>query len=128
MVTGRESNESGSDEPNWDKIAEFQAARNNVHFFLAAREKFRDTDDALFHAMDVIHSGLQANADAILQVVIDFYNKYEEYSVALEHDIQYLLMTNCQRREALQERVEESAKQAQGLFADLLSRLGQRRG
>lgn len=111
------------DDPNWTEIAQYGPARETTRSFLAAREKLRDADDALSQALDEIHSGLKADADAITQVVIEFCNQFESASLELEQDIQFHLMNNCQRRDAFQTSLQESAKQAQGLIANLLSRL-----
>lgn len=129
---GSPRNDNAGD-PNWDDVGQYEPARENARDFLAAREKLRDADDALSHALDAIHSGLKADADAISQVVVDFYTVHENESLALEQDIQYHLMNNCQRRDAFEESLQESAKQTQGIIANLLSRLSsgghrQRRG
>lgn len=73
--------------------------------------------------MDEIHGGLKADAEAMTQAAIDFYNQKEEESVALEHSIQHLLMSNDQRRRDFEDTLRESSKQAQGLLTNLLSRL-----
>lgn len=116
-------------DPNWDEICDYEPARDNARDFLAAREKLRDADDALSHALDEIHSGLKGDADAVAQVVLDFYTEHENESLTLQQDIQYHIMNNCQRRDALEESLQESAKQTQGIIANLLSRLssGQQR-
>ncbi len=114
--------EAGND-PNWAEIVQFAPARKTVTAFLAAREKLRDADDALSQSLDEIHSGLKEDADAIIQIVIEFYNQFENESLSLEQDIQHHLMSNGQRRDAFQSSLQESAKQAQGLIDNLLSRL-----
>ena len=58
-----------------------------------------------------------------MQIAADVHNQHEETLAELEDDIQHHLMQNSKRQAALQEKLEESAKQAQGLFARLLSRL-----
>ena len=73
--------------------------------------------------MDEIHGGLKADAEAITKVALDFYAHHETTTTAWEHNIQHLLMSNAQRRQVFEETLRESSKQAQGLFASLLSRL-----
>lgn len=124
---GENDGGNGSSEPNWDDIAKYEPARDNVQSFLAAREKLRCADESLLHGMDVIHSGLKTDADAIAQVVIDMYNQHENDSTAVEQDIQYHFMSNYQRRDEFEKRLQDSAKQAQGLIDNLLSRLGRSR-
>lgn len=111
-------------DPNWEEIAEsFEPAHRTVQSFLGSREKLRLADEALSQALDEIHDGLKADADAIVQVVVAFYDRFEDETVALEQDIEFHLMNNCERREAFQTSLQESAKQAQGLIANLMSRL-----
>jgi hypothetical protein len=120
---GSASDEDGARDPNWDEIGQYGPARQNARAFVAAREKLRDADDALSQALEEIHAGLKADADAIAQVVIDFYKEHENESLTLEQDIQYHLMNSCQRRDAFEQSLQESAKQTQGVIAKLLSRL-----
>jgi hypothetical protein len=80
----------------------------------------------LSHALDEIHEGLKADADAIVQIVVEFYDQHENQCQSLEDDVQYHIAQNCKRRETFQHSLEESAKQAQGLIANLLSRLSQK--
>lgn len=123
MVEG-ETGEDVVDEPNWNAISEFPPSRENVKCFLAAREKLRVADEGLLHAMDVIYAGLKADSDAMAQIVLDCFDHLENNMTTLEQDIQFHLMTNYQRREAFQDRLEETSKQAQDLIKNLLSRLG----
>jgi hypothetical protein len=76
--------------------------------------------------LDDIHEGLKAQVEAIIQAAVDIHEQHHTTCMALEDDIQYHLMENSKRRACLQEKLEESAKQAQGLFANLLSRLSQK--
>lgn len=73
--------------------------------------------------LDGIHAGLKDDANSISSIVEDFYNNMELEFESMERDIEYHLMTNYQRRIALEARVEEAQKQSQGYFASLMSRL-----
>lgn len=115
--------EDGTTDPTWEEIAAFEPARDSVQTFLASREKLRLVDEALSQALDEIHDGLKADADAIVQVVVEFYDQFENETMRLEQDIQFHLMNNSERRDAFQKSLQESAKQAQGLIANLMSRL-----
>eukprot|EP00429_Kryptoperidinium_foliaceum_P000160 CAMPEP_0176019388 /NCGR_PEP_ID=MMETSP0120_2-20121206/9364_1 /TAXON_ID=160619 /ORGANISM="Kryptoperidinium foliaceum, Strain CCMP 1326" /LENGTH=358 /DNA_ID=CAMNT_0017352461 /DNA_START=31 /DNA_END=1107 /DNA_ORIENTATION=- len=125
-----EANEAGegangeTEEPNWEVIAaEYEPARNNVQSFLEHRDALRQAENAFVDALDEVTTDLRANAEAISQVLVDFYDKNEDEFVAMERELQYHLMNNHQRRMDLEQRLMEATKQSQGFFASLLSRL-----
>jgi hypothetical protein len=112
-------------DPDWEELPEFEPTRDNSRSFLEARARLQNAEEALSQSLDEIHDGLKAEVDAIVQIVVDFHDQHESACLSLEDDIQYHLMQNCKRRVDFQKRLEESAKQAQGLFANLMSRLAQ---
>jgi hypothetical protein len=91
--------------------------------FLSARQQHQDTNETFHLVLDEIHAGLKEDASAITLIVEKFYNEIETEFEAMERDIEYHLMTNSQRRQDLEARLEEAKKQSQGYFASLLSRL-----
>jgi hypothetical protein len=114
------------DDPDWDELGDSECNREKIRCFLHAREQFQSAEDALSQNLDDIHEGLKAKVEAIMQAAVDIHEQHHTTCMALEDDIQYHVMENCKRRACLQEKLEESAKQAQGLFANLLSRLSQK--
>jgi hypothetical protein len=76
--------------------------------------------------LDNIHEGFNVEIESILQVAVDIHEEHNTACLALEDDIQFHLIQNHKRQGALQKSLEDSAKQAQGLFANLLSRLTQK--
>ena len=115
-----------SGEPDWEELEEFQPTRENIRHFLEARERFQNAEEALRQTLDEVHEGLKAEAEAIVQVIVDFHDEHESSCLALEDDIQHYMVQNSKRRASLQTMLEESAKQAQGRFANLLSRLSKK--
>lgn len=113
-------------DPNWESLGDTPANRDKIQRFLAARKKFQNAREVLSNDLDDIHAGLQAQVGAIIQVAVDIHDQDEKSSLAFEEEIQYLLMENEKRRANLQKNLEDSAMQAQGLFANLLSRLAQK--
>lgn len=99
---------------------------SKIQRFLAAREHFQHAAEVLSQDLDEIHAGLRAQVEAIVQVAVDIHDHDEKAYNSLEDDIQFHLMENEKRRANLQEKLEQSAMQAQGLFANLLSRLAQK--
>ena len=115
--------EVSNDDIAWEELGDSEFNREKIRCFLSARENFQGAEETLSQSLDDIHEGLKAEVEAIVQVAVEIHNEQENAFLALEDDIQYYLMENSKRREVFQERLEESAKQAQGLFANLLSRL-----
>ena len=75
--------------------------------------------------MDDIQSGLESEIEGILQIARDLFNQHEPVCLQSEDEIEYFVMENYERKSNLQKELEKSAQHAQGLFADLLSRLSQ---
>ncbi|CAJ1961951.1 unnamed protein product [Cylindrotheca closterium] len=113
-------------ELDWEALGDTPTNRNKIRGFLTAREQFQHAAEALSQDLDDIHAGLRAQVEAIIQVAVDVHDQDEKTCFTLEDDIQFHLMENEKRRANLQEKLEQSAMQAQGLFADLLSRLAQK--
>jgi hypothetical protein len=113
-------------ELDWEALGDTPTNHNKIRRFLAAREQFQHAAEALSQDLDDIHAGLRAQVEAIIQVAVDIHDHDEKSFFALDDDIQFHLMENEKRRANLQEKLEQSAMQAQGLFADLLSRLAQK--
>lgn len=123
LQDGTTAAEGADGDPNWEELSQYDASHDNAKSFLSARGKLRDAEDALSNSLDEIHAGLKADAEAIAQVAIDFFNQLESDSLTFENDIQYHLMLNSQRRQEFEQRLQESARQTQGIIARLLSRL-----
>jgi hypothetical protein len=110
-------------DPDWDELAEHEPSRDDVRVFLTTCDKLHASEDHLSSALDDIHVALKAEVQAILQVAADLYDHHESICMDMEEDIQSNLMNNHKRRGELQKSLEDSAKQAQGLFAQLLARV-----
>ena len=74
-------------------------------------------------SMDDVHAGLESEVAAILQIASNLYEQHETVCLESEDEIEYFVMENYERRSDLQKELEKSAHAAQGLFANLLSRL-----
>eukprot|EP00980_Cylindrotheca_fusiformis_P003215 scaffold732_cov114-Cylindrotheca_fusiformis.AAC.3 len=119
-------NEDQGDDPDWDELGNSECNLDKIRSFLQARSQFQSSEEALSQNLDEIHEGLKVEVEAIIQVAVDIHDQHHSNCMSMEDDIQYHLMENCKRRVSLQQKVEESAKQAQGVFANLLSRLYQK--
>lgn len=118
--------EDDNGDPDWEAFGDTPSNQNKIQQFLTAREQFQHAAEVLSHDLDDIHAGLRSQVEAIIQVAIDIHDHDEKSFLALEDDIQFHLVQNEKRRASLQEKLEQSAIQAQGLFANLLSRLAQK--
>jgi hypothetical protein len=114
--------ETGRD-PDWDELTVYEPSRDNVRIFLTARDKLQASEDHLSGALDEIHVALKAEVQAILQVAADLHDHHESICMDLEEDVQFNVVSNHKRRGELQKSLEDSAKQAQGVFAQLLARV-----
>lgn len=118
------SNTSEND-PDWDELSSTENCQS-IKSFLLTREEFQSANETLSTSLDEIHEGFKAEIDSILQVAVDIHNYQDSACGELEDDIKLHIIQNSKRREKLQQSLEESAKQAQGVFANLLSRLAQK--
>ena len=96
---------------------------DRIHQFLKSRERLQAAEDQFSLAVDEIHGKLTATTQDILQIAIDVHNPLDDALSSEESELQHYLGSNFERREALARAVEESAKQAQGLFARLMARV-----
>ena len=110
-------------DPDWEQLAVFEPARDRIRCFLSARDKHQAAEERLSGVLDEIHAGLKEDAEAMVQIGADFHSQHDTTRLAIEEDIQYHIMNNHKRRGELEKRLEESAKHAQGLFANLLARV-----
>ena len=121
-----DSRQDENGDPDWEVLGDTPSNRDKIQRFLTAREQFQHSAEVLSHHLDDIHAGLRAQVEAIIQVAVDIHDRDEKSFLALEDDIQFHLGENQERRANRQEKREQSAMQAQGLFANLLSRLAQK--
>lgn len=120
-----EVDQPADDEPNWERILQHDPARTEVPIFLAGRSRRDETNDRLGAGLDLLHNSVAANMKGLGEVVKTLLNdraeKLYEYEVILKNDYVY----NEKSRASMHAKLEESAKMAQGLFANLLMRVAQ---
>ena len=115
------------EEPDWDDYLLHEPSQESIRSFLVARDNAQTADAKLQAALDEMYAGLEGEVKAIMSIAFKIRDEEEHKCTALERDIEDTIMQNQKRREILQESLEESAKQAAGVFATLLSRLGMKR-
>jgi len=113
------------DEPNWEEIMQHDPARTEVPIFLAARGRRVDANDRFATGLDMLHDSVSQSMEGLIEVVTTLLDaraeKLYEYEVNLKNDYEY----NEKNRASMNAKLEESAKIAQGLFANLLMRVAQ---
>lgn len=113
------------DEPNWDEIMQHDPARTEVPIFLAARSRGGEANQTLAAGLDLLHDSVTQSTEGLLEVVTALLNsraeKLYEYELNLKNDYVY----NEKTRASMNAKLEESARVAQGLFANLLMRVAQ---
>ena len=113
-------------EPDWGELAQYEPTRENIRCFLDAREHLQAAAEHLSQSLDDIHAGLKTEVEGIIKIAADLHNQHEADCVPIEDDIQFHLVNNHRRRIDLADRLEESAKQSQGLISRLLAQLSRR--
>lgn len=113
------------DEPDWDAILRHEPARTDAPAFLAARDRRSDANDRFAAGLDALHDSVTRSAGGLVGVVTDLLDaraqKLYEYEQVLTHDY----VANERTRASMNRKLEESARIAQGLFANLLMRVAQ---
>ncbi|KAL7533120.1 hypothetical protein ACHAXR_005054 [Thalassiosira sp. AJA248-18] len=100
-------------------------ARTEVPIFLTACGRRDDANERFATGLDVLHGSLNQSTEGLVEVVTTLLaaraEKLYEFEVNLKNDYEY----NEKTRANMNAKLEESARVAQGLFANLLMRVAQ---
>lgn len=111
------------DEPNWEEIVQHDPSRSEVSAFLSARRRRDEANERFATGLDILHDSVQQSMDGLVEIVNTLLNdratKLYEYEVNLKNDYVH----NEKTRANMQAKLEESARAAQGMFANLLMRV-----
>jgi hypothetical protein len=112
------------EEPNWETIAqEHESSRDNIRRLLQARDDMEAAEECFAMALQEIQAGLKECTATILQATVDLHQDAAERLDGRQVDIQEGIASNFRRNQQLEKAIEESAKQAQGVFSSLMARL-----
>lgn len=125
MVSSEEKTNFGHNDSDWEELLEYEPSRERILSFLDEREKRNHIMRAFEESLGDIHSSLENEVAAILQIASNLFNEHEAVHIESENEIEYYVIENYERRVNLKKELEQSALHAQGLFANLLSRLSQ---
>jgi hypothetical protein len=113
------------DETDWNEIMQHEPARTEVPAFLTAMNRRERANERFAVGLDSFHESVLQSMDGLVEVVTVLLNdraeKLYEYEVNLKCDYVY----NEKTRASMQTKLKESARAAQGLFANLLMRVAQ---
>lgn len=124
VATKDDSLNSESQDPDWDEIIRFAPhCEENIRSFLEVREKWKAVESRYIQAIESSHERLQANIMKTIHTVYETFQGFDERMDEQQYDIQKLMANNYERRQKLQQALEESALQAKSLFARLMARV-----
>ena len=113
------------DEPYWNEIMQHEPARTEVPTFLTARNRRDRANERFAAGLDNVHESVLQSLDGLNEVLTVLLNdraeKLYEHELNLKNDYVY----NEKMRASMQAKLKESARAAQGLFANLLLRVAQ---
>jgi hypothetical protein len=124
IATKDDSLNSESQDPDWDEVIRFAPhCEENIRSFLEVREKWKAVESRYIQAIESSHERLQANIMKTIHTVYETFQGFDERMDEQQYDIQKLMANNHERRQKLQQALEESALQAKSLFARLMARV-----
>jgi hypothetical protein len=123
-VAAKDASTPESEDPDWNEVLRYAPhCEENIHGFLEVREKWKAVEARYVQAIESSHERIQANIERMINVVYETFQGYDERMDEQQYDIQKLMAGNQERRQKLQQALEESALQAKGLFARLMARV-----
>jgi hypothetical protein len=124
VATKDDSLNTESQDPDWDEVIRFAPHREeNYRSFLEDREKWKAVESRYIQAIESSHERLQANIMKTIHTVYETFQGFDERMDEQQYDIQKIMANNFERRQRLQQALEESANQAKSLFARLMARV-----
>jgi hypothetical protein len=116
--------DSQSQDPDWDEVIRLAPhCEENIRGFLEVREKWKTVESRYIQAIESSHERLEANIMKTINTVYETFQGFDERMDEQQYDIQKIMTNNHERRQKLQQALEESALQAKGLFARLMARV-----
>jgi hypothetical protein len=116
--------EEEEEEPDWEALLQHEQSHESIQLFLEGRDRWQTACQMFSNALDEMHEQLKATNSEILQTVVEAYDVImNEDLEEQQNDIQEHLAANFQRRQFLENALEEAIKQQQGMFAKLMARV-----
>ena len=122
-----DNDDDDDDEPKWDELLEYENTKNDINTFLSCREKRIQADNRFASAIDQLHDSVSTSMDDLVNAVVELFQNKSTFLDEYERSLNYDYVMNEKKRGEMQSKLEESARAAQGLFANLLMRIAQPR-
>lgn len=123
LTESDESDQFAFPDPDWQAIASYSPAKDDVPLFLASRQKRHDAEIKFEAAMDSAFEALRFCTDTLLRVAAEVSNGKLERLNDMEMNIKEILVENDQVRNDMNQKLQQFAVQAQKQFEELMSRL-----
>jgi hypothetical protein len=118
-----DAEEEEPNEPDWGKIMQHEPARTEVPIFLSGRERKEAASDSYSTALDALHDSVNKSAESLVEIVVTLLHARAQKLVDIEGELTQDYVQNDKRRELMEKKLEENARAAQGMFANLLKRV-----
>ena len=122
-VAAVEEQEPDEEEPNWEEITQHEPARSEVPKFLSGRERKEAASDSYSNALDRLHDAVNKSAENLVEIVVTLLHDRGQKLVDIEGELTRQYVQNDKSRKMMEQRLEENARRAQGMFANLLKRV-----
>mmetsp|Transcript_14050 Transcript_14050/g.28427 ORF Transcript_14050/g.28427 Transcript_14050/m.28427 type:complete len:399 (+) Transcript_14050:159-1355(+) len=125
--TQRDDDEDATaeEEPDWEKIMQFEPARTEVPIFLSACDRREESNHRYTTAVEDLDNALSHGIEELVQTMEDLLHsrgeKYFEYETNLKSDYAYIEKL----RASLQMKLQKSFNAATAYFNNLLQRVAQ---
>ena len=113
------------EEPDWESITHHDPARTEVPIFLNARDRREESNNRYTSAIEELDQSMSHSMGELVQTVESLVNDRSEKLYEYEQNLKSDYVYNEKMRASMQAKLEESARAAQGFFANLLMRIAQ---
>eukprot|EP00986_Skeletonema_menzelii_P000323 scaffold92_cov140-Skeletonema_menzelii.AAC.2 len=111
------------EDPNWETIMQHEPARTEVPIFLSGRERKEAASDSYSTALDALHDSVNKSAESLVEIVVTLLHARAQKLVDIEGELTHDYIQNDKRREMMEKKLEENARAAQRMLANLLKRV-----
>ena len=110
-------------DPNWETIMQHEPARTEVPIFLSGRGRKEAASDSYSTALDALHDSVNKSAESLVEIVVTLLHSRAQKLVDIEGALTHDYVQNDKRREMMEKKLEENARAAQRMLANLLKRV-----
>jgi hypothetical protein len=108
------------EEPDWDTITQHHPASKDVPLFLDARDKRRALDEQMMERLNDWNDAMHNGIDDIGRTLLEIVHAKGESLDDVEEELKHTFVDNEHNRADMQQKLEESHREAQSLYASLM--------